>query len=113
MRGVTTGYSGIASRYRGERLRGSYETRTPVLRARRCNRHRRDISLRFPDVSGDSPIHPGVISVPSFTQRIRRSRGTPIAALLVTALALVAWLGYEAVGSATSHRRTAEAVLTD
>ncbi len=54
-----------------------------------------------------------MISVPSFSQRIRRSRGTPIAALLVTALALVAWLGYEALDSAASHRRTAEAVLRD
>ena len=51
--------------------------------------------------------------MPSLSQRIRRSRGTPIAALLVTALALVAWLGYEAVDSAASHRRTAEAVLRD
>ena len=51
--------------------------------------------------------------MPSFTQRIRRSRGTPIAALFVTALALVAWLGYEALDSAASHRRTAEAVLRD
>ena len=54
-----------------------------------------------------------MIVVPSLSQRIRRSRGTPIAALLVTALALVALLGYEAVDSATSHRRTAEAVLKD
>ena len=51
--------------------------------------------------------------MPSLSQRIRRSRSAPIAVLLVTALALVAWLGYEAVDSATSHRRTAEAVLRD
>ena len=54
-----------------------------------------------------------MISVPSLSQRIRHSRGTPIAALLVVALALVALLGYEAIDSAASHRRTAEAVLRD
>ena len=32
---------------------------------------------------------------------------------LVTALTLVARLGYEAVSSATSHRRTTEALLRD
>ena len=51
--------------------------------------------------------------MPSLSQRIRRSRSAPIAALLVTALALVAWLGYEAIDSAASHRSTAEAVLRD
>ena len=95
------------------RLQSPYQSRTPVLRTGHCDLHRSDISLRFPDVSGDSPIDPGVISVPSLSQRIRHSRGTPIAALLVVALALVALLGYEAIDSAASHRRTAEAVLRD
>ena len=36
-----------------------------------------------------------------------------MAVLLVIALALVAWLAYEAVDAARSHRRTAEGVLRD
>ncbi len=39
--------------------------------------------------------------------------GTLIAGLLVTAFGLVAWLGYEALDAAASHRRTAESVLRD
>ena len=92
---------------------GSYQARTSVLLDQHCNRHRTDIGRRFPDVSGDYSNHPGVISAPSFSQRIRRSRSTPIALSLVTALTLVARLGYEAVSSATSHRRTTEALLRD
>jgi|SRR5215203_3979132 len=43
----------------------------------------------------------------------RRSRSTLIVLLLVATLAMTAWLGYEAVHAARSHRQTAENVLRD
>ena len=50
----------------------------------------------------------------SFRQFFRRRFGsTPLGVFLIATLALALWLGYQALDAASSHRRTAEAVLRD
>ncbi len=51
----------------------------------------------------------------SILRQLRRpfQRATPVAVFLLGTLVLAGWLGYQALDAAVSHRRTAEAVLSD
>lgn len=51
----------------------------------------------------------------SYLDYLRRplTSATPLALFLLGTLALAGWLGYQALDAAASHRRTAEAVLSD